>query len=116
MTRAARKVGISPDTGEVAHDTEFIAPRLALASEHLQQERRSGCVEQNPNPELGIMELNSHTCRWPIVVIGSEDFRYCGNRTVQGKPYCVLHCQKAYKPNVRKQGHYTPNWVRLLPP
>ncbi len=104
MTRADHEAGISPDTGEVARGAEFIAPRLALASGHLQQER------------LGIMELNSHTCRWPIVKIGAEDFRYCGNRTVQGKPYCVLHCKKAYKPSVRKQRHYTPNWAREFAP
>jgi hypothetical protein len=105
MTRADHKAGIFPDTGEVARDAEFIAPRRSLASGHLQQERRSGCAEQDHYPELGIMELNSHTCRWPIVKIGSEDFRYCGNRTVQGKPYCIIHCQKAYQPNVQKWRH-----------
>ena len=84
MTRTARKAAISPDTGEVARDAEFIAPKLSLASEHLQQERRSGCAEQDHYPELGIMELNSHTCHWPFVKIGSEDIRFCGNRTLQG--------------------------------
>ena len=116
MTRADHKAEISPDTGEVARDVEFVAPRLAVSSEHLQREKRSGRVEQEPNTGLGIMELNSHTCRWPIVVIGSEDFRYCGNRTMEGKPFCVLHCQKAYKPNVRKQEQYTPNWAREFAP
>ena len=114
MTRAAHKAGILPDTGEVARDTEFIAPRLALACERLQEERRSGrAAEQEANLGLGIMELKSHTCRWPIAVVGSEEFRYCGNRTVQGKPFCVLHCQKAYQPSVRNQRHYTPMGANL---
>ena len=114
MTRAAHKAEISPDTGEGARDVGFFAPGFSLTSEHLQRDRRSGCVEQNPNPGLGIMNLNSHTCRWPIIEIGSQDFRYCGNRTVQGKPYCILHCQKAYRPNVQQRRYYIPNRARVL--
>jgi hypothetical protein len=91
-----------------------MAPGLALASEHLQRERRGGRVEQEPNPGLGIMELDAQTCRWPIVKSGSEDVRYCGNRTVEGKPYCNLHCQKAYRPNAQERRYYTPNWARVL--
>ncbi len=107
MTRAVHKAEISQDTGEGALRVGFIAPGFAAASEHFQRDRHSGRVEQELNPGLGIMELNSHTCRWPIVVIGSEDIRFCGNLTVQGKPFCILHCQKAYRPNVRKPRPYT---------
>ena len=52
-----------------------------------------------PPKKVGIvrlMDLKINTCRWPIGDPKDEDFHFCGEQTVTGKPYCLQHCQEAY--------------------
>ena len=52
-----------------------------------------------PPKKVGIvrlMDLKINTCRWPIGDPKDEDFHFCGEQTVTGKPYCLTHCQEAY--------------------
>lgn len=35
-------------------------------------------------------------CLWPIGDPGDEDFHFCGEPAIPGKPYCGVHCAKAY--------------------
>ena len=51
-----------------------------------------------------IMDLNQHTCRWPIGDPGEEGFCYCGRRPQSGLPYCEHHAAIAYtSPEVRRR-------------
>ena len=43
-----------------------------------------------------LIDLKLNTCRWPIGDPKDEDFHFCGEQTVTGKPYCLVHCQEAY--------------------
>ena len=43
-----------------------------------------------------LIDLKINTCRWPIGDPKDEDFHFCGEPTVTGKPYCLAHCQEAY--------------------
>ena len=36
------------------------------------------------------------TCQWPEGEPGSRGFRFCGDATAPGKPYCGPHCGRAY--------------------
>lgn len=45
---------------------------------------------------IGIMDLNAHTCRWPIGDPQTPDFGFCGKHSVEGKPYCEDHCRRAF--------------------
>lgn len=47
---------------------------------------------------VSLMELTATTCRWPIGNPGDEDFRFCGDFAVPGKPYCPACAQLAYVP------------------
>jgi len=38
---------------------------------------------------IGILELDSRTCRWPLDV--DAEHRYCGGETFVGSPYCAHH-------------------------
>ena len=40
--------------------------------------------------------LGTNMCSWPVGDPGSEDFRFCGEPAVPGKPYCQPHCKIAY--------------------
>jgi len=45
-----------------------------------------------------LMELSRETCRWPIDNTGAAaDVWYCGNKPVEGLPYCAGHARIAYR-------------------
>lgn len=45
-----------------------------------------------------LLELDRHTCRWPICGPGSPQVLFCGAEPRKGKPYCATHCARAYLP------------------
>ncbi|MDQ0316783.1 GcrA family cell cycle regulator [Amorphus orientalis] len=45
-----------------------------------------------------LLELNEHTCRWPMGDPGSQDFAFCGRESTPGEPYCAAHARVAYQP------------------
>ena len=55
--------------------------------------------KKTPVKKVGIVrliDLKINTCRWPIGDPKDDDFHFCGEQTVTGKPYCLEHCQEAY--------------------
>ena len=50
-----------------------------------------------------LLELSEERCRWPINSPGEEDFCFCGNRPLQGLPYCAGHSRLAYQPGSRQR-------------
>ena len=45
---------------------------------------------------LSLLELNEHTCKWPIGDPLTPDFYFCGQHSEEGKPYCEFHSRRAY--------------------
>jgi GcrA cell cycle regulator len=45
---------------------------------------------------LNLLELNEHTCKWPIGDPLTPDFYFCGQHSEEGKPYCEFHSRRAY--------------------
>ena len=45
---------------------------------------------------LTLLQLNEHTCKWPIGDPLTPDFYFCGNHSEEGKPYCEFHSRRAY--------------------
>jgi len=63
--------------------------------------------EAEPEPELleipteqrkTLLQLNEHTCRWPVGDPGAADFFFCGGETANELPYCSYHSRVAYQP------------------
>jgi GcrA cell cycle regulator len=50
-----------------------------------------------------LFDLTPAKCRWPINNLGTEDFLFCGNRPVEGLPYCARHTRIAYRQSGRQQ-------------
>lgn len=42
-------------------------------------------------------------CCWPFGDPGTKSFRFCGDPSLPGKPYCPTHLRKAYVPVPRKE-------------
>jgi GcrA cell cycle regulator len=50
-----------------------------------------------PRQGCSILELNGHTCRWPLSEDPADpDFIYCGARTLRGVSYCPHHARIAH--------------------
>jgi GcrA cell cycle regulator len=45
---------------------------------------------------LSLLDLNEHTCKWPIGDPLTPDFYFCGQHSEEGKPYCDFHSRRAY--------------------
>ena len=45
---------------------------------------------------LTLLQLNEHTCKWPIGDPLTPDFYFCGGHSDEGKPYCEFHARRAY--------------------
>ncbi len=63
--------------------------------------------EVEPEPELleipmeqrkTLLQLNEHSCRWPVGDPGAADFFFCGGETASELPYCSYHSRVAYQP------------------
>lgn len=61
----------------------FVAP--AAAELFIPEDRR-----------LSLLQLNEHTCKWPIGDPLTKDFYFCGQHSDDGKPYCEFHSRRAY--------------------
>jgi GcrA cell cycle regulator len=48
-----------------------------------------------------LLELSEERCRWPISSPGEKDFCFCGNRPLEGLPYCAGHSRLAYQSGSR---------------
>lgn len=66
-------------------------------------------VEESPKPRkaeeltnIKLVDLDSHTCRWPIGDPRDDDFCFCGKKVRSGQTYCDEHSMQAYVKALRK--------------
>lgn len=45
---------------------------------------------------LSLLQLNEHTCKWPIGDPLTKDFYFCGQHSLETGPYCEFHSRRAY--------------------
>ena len=54
-----------------------------------------------PPPEeqerITLLELTERMCKWPIGHPGEPDFKFCGQNSPPGQPYCPHHAALAYQ-------------------
>lgn len=50
-----------------------------------------------------IMDLRESMCRWPIGDPTTPEFRFCGDRSITGLPYCTHHAEIAYQPAAERR-------------
>jgi GcrA cell cycle regulator len=48
-----------------------------------------------------LSELQQWHCRWPMGDPTAKDFGFCGNKPMDGLPYCPAHARIAYRPGTR---------------
>jgi GcrA cell cycle regulator len=51
---------------------------------------------------IKLVDLDSHTCRWPIGDPRDDDFCFCGKKVRSGQTYCDEHSVMAYVKALKK--------------
>ena len=61
-------------------------------------------ITQKPPPRRNVFDFTGPACMWPVGHPGEEDFHFCGDQPLAGKPYCASHAAVAYlRPKEEKQ-------------
>lgn len=85
-----RSIGAAPMMGATA---------LKVSEEYEVEAYQLPQVEELEIPveqRLTLLQLNEHTCKWPIGDPLGPDFYFCGQSSVEGHPYCEFHSRRAY--------------------
>lgn len=99
----ARRLGVSRDAvlGKVRR---LGLGRPSHARRRSPRTRDAGGIIDMPHPasvpeaRAALVALEADQCRWPLAIITGQDFGFCGRPVKAGKPYCVFHCERAYRP------------------
>jgi GcrA cell cycle regulator len=60
------------------------------------KERRPTADKQTPiEQRVTLMQLTSHTCRWPLWAMDEAERFFCGAEPIPGLPYCNAHFKRA---------------------
>lgn len=51
---------------------------------------------------MSLMDLDNHTCRWPLGDPKDENFHFCGRKVKIGQTYCEEHANIAYVKAIKK--------------
>jgi len=61
-------------------------------------------ITQKPPPRRNVFDFTGPACMWPIGHPGEDDFHFCGEHPIAGKPYCGHHVEVAYiKPKEKSE-------------
>lgn len=73
----------------------------------LPKRRPSVLSEPEPAQVIKLDALRSGMCSWPLGDPEKEGFHFCGEQTVNSKPYCTKHCAVAYIRTGKDRGQTT---------
>ena len=59
-------------------------------------------VTSDATDKVLVVDLDSHTCRWPLGDPRDDDFSFCGKKVRSGQTYCDEHAMMAYVKATRK--------------
>ncbi len=96
--KAAARTVASPAARSNVVPKEEVEEVLEVVTEVIAVNAQENTVTEITRGRISdIMDLNRHTCRWPIGDPGEENFSYCGARVSEGLPYCQHHASIAYQ-------------------
>ena len=91
-TSAAKEEQAHPEKKSQAPSEEHLADAFSFKADL----KKSGAQKG----KTMLVDLDNHTCRWPIGDPKDENFHFCGKKVKIGQTYCEEHAAIAYvKPN-----------------
>lgn len=105
----ANRLGLSRSKGAPAGRLNQASTRRNARSQHWilrasRTESQLAC-EEAPSDSANrctLSDLQQWHCRWPLGDPVSEDFGFCGDKSVDGLPYCPAHARMAYRTGTRE--------------
>lgn len=82
--------------------TEIIEETNDTIAEQISETVVETPVVKDDGSRIRLVELDSHTCRWPLGDPRDEDFGFCGKKVRAGQTYCDEHSTVAYVKANRK--------------
>ncbi len=82
---------------EVVLEGPVVEAEIEIVTEAPKAEKHHDC-----NGHVKLVELDSHTCRWPLGDPRDEDFCFCGRKVRMGQTYCEEHATMAYVKATKK--------------
>jgi len=70
--------------------------RLGLPKRQSPIRKAAARVEKPLGEVIKLDKLTAGMCCWPDGEPGTDEFRFCGEKSVADKPYCADHCRRAY--------------------
>lgn len=97
--------GDEEDNGQTEINEEICETAEEISVEETAE--KEDVVKETPDVsgvkgKIKLVELDSHTCRWPIGDPREEDFGFCGKKVRAGQTYCDEHSALAYVKTTRK--------------
>lgn len=94
----------SKENEALSEDIEQTGTNAAMSADLFENTSAAGkSASINKKIEnIKLVDLDSHTCRWPIGDPRDEDFCFCGKKVRTGQTYCDEHSQMAYVKATRK--------------
>ncbi|KKB12698.1 GcrA cell cycle regulator [Devosia geojensis] len=92
-------IGMGKPRASVMRTQTIGATALAVSPEMEAEVYVAPQVQELFIPEdkrLSLLQLNEHTCKWPIGDPLTKDFYFCGQASGEGIPYCEFHARRAY--------------------
>ncbi len=84
---------------EKVEKTVVVEPINPIEKEEIKEIKIKECQKSDFDKSakaVSLMELDNHTCRWPIGDPKDENFHFCGRKVRIGQTYCDEHSQIAY--------------------
>ncbi|MBR1756143.1 MAG: global cell cycle regulator GcrA-like protein [Alphaproteobacteria bacterium] len=75
---------------------------VAAISPQEKKPKKSEVKNEKKSENIRLVDLDSHTCRWPIGDPRDDDFSFCGKKVRMGQTYCDEHAQLAYVKALKK--------------
>ncbi len=92
----AHRMGLSKDNVRSRSKVERKRPWMPLGTPSILPSMPNG--SNIPHAQrCTLLQLTNGICKWPFGEPQSPDFFFCGGDAIEGKPYCVGHCQVAYR-------------------
>jgi len=83
--------------------------RLGLPKRQSPIQRKTTKKKKVEAPEvISLDKLRPGMCAWPIGDPGTAGFHFCGEKSIEGKPYCLKHCEMAYVRNIKDEKNKKP--------
>ena len=102
LSRGRSPAAPRPRGGVLFRRPKVLTQRLVLRALFASAPIAEEVVSAEP---CSLLNLAPRKCRWPIGGVGTVDFTFCGNTTVDGMSYCAGHARMAYRgSSERSQG------------